>query len=184
VTRPEPAGWSARYPDLAGKVAVVTGESDTLDQVVRCLCANRVKVAVVAEDRALADALTSTFTPDASSLGVVTDPSQRETWARVVPHVEQRLGPIDIAVVIGAEPVRALVAATLVPDMAARGRGVIIEAPIAEGGADAVGDETPPGVRRRAVGFGAAVSAADVAATVVWCASDLLSAPRVSVRLS
>jgi NADP-dependent 3-hydroxy acid dehydrogenase YdfG len=184
VTRPEAQGWSARYPDLAGKVAVVTGDSGTLHEIVRCLCANRVKVAVVSADRVVVDALTSAADPDALSLGGVADPARRETWERLVPHVEQRLGPIDIAVVTGAEPARALVTAMLVPDMAARRRGVIIEASIAEGGTDAEPDETPPGVRHRAVGFGVAASAADVAATVVWCASDLLSAPRVSVRLS
>jgi len=54
----EPAGAAVpTYPDLAGRVAVVTGGSKGIGAATcRVLAANRVKVAVVARDQAGIDA--------------------------------------------------------------------------------------------------------------------------------
>jgi hypothetical protein len=173
------AAWQARYPDLTGKVAVVAGTSSVLVHVMRELCRNRVTTALVVEDRALVSAATDYADElDLASLGIVADPSQRETWTRIAPHIEQRLGPIDIAVVIAPEATRMLVTTVLMPDMAARRHGVIVEA-----GAKVAARDMPDGLRHRSVTGGPGASPTDLAAAVTLCASDVLTASRVAIVL-
>jgi NAD(P)-dependent dehydrogenase (short-subunit alcohol dehydrogenase family) len=173
------SGWSARYPDLVGKVVVVTGESTVLFEVTVMLVANGAMPAVVAPDRSIVDEATSVA--DASGravLGMTVDPSQPATWDRIAAHIEQRLGPIDVVVVIGPEPTRRVVVDALLPDMAARGRGVIVEA-----GAAVAQRSLPDGVRHRAIQGTADVAASDLAQVALLCASDTLAAPELLVVL-
>jgi NAD(P)-dependent dehydrogenase (short-subunit alcohol dehydrogenase family) len=115
---------------------------------------------------------------DIASFGIVADPASPETWQRVVQHVEQRLGPIDIAVVIAPAAIRALVVNVLLPDMTARRRGVIVEA-----GAEVLPLTVPHGLHHRAVMGSSGAKATDLAAAIALCASDVLTAAQVTITI-
>jgi NAD(P)-dependent dehydrogenase (short-subunit alcohol dehydrogenase family) len=135
---------TARYPDLAGKVAIVTGtHADVVLDVVRAFVANQMPVAVVAPDHDAMNDATDLFneTALASGVAVTGDPSDGALWQRIAPHTEQRLGPIDIVVLAGDRATHDVVVAALLPDMAARRRGVLVEV-----GKDLQPRATPPGV--------------------------------------
>lgn len=171
--------WQARYPDLAGKVAVLAGSSSVLAEVMRELCRNSVASALVVEDRALVAVATDYADQlGVASLGIVADPGSLDTWQRVAPHIEQRLGPIDIAVVVAPAATRLLVVTALIPDMTARRRGVIVEA-----GAEVAPLAMPNGLRHRSVTGGPGASPVDLAAAVTLCASDVLTAAEVAVAI-
>lgn len=171
--------WQARYPDLAGKVALVAGDFDGLVDLVTALAANDVPMCVVASERNVVDAaLAAAESSTGAVMGITAPPADADTWQRVLPHAEQRLGPIDILVAAGSAPARVCVIGAALPDMAARRRGVIVEV-----GGDLPGALTPPGVRRRLVVLGPTTSPADVAAAVALCASDVLAAARVTLEL-
>jgi hypothetical protein len=172
--------WESSYPDLAGKVAVLAGTSSVLAEVARVLGENGAMCALVVDDRAVVErATTHADQLGIASFGIVADPSERGTWDRVAPHIEQRLGPIDVVVAIGPPGVRATIASALMPDMAARRRGVIVEA-----GATVKTMSVPAGLRHRAVSASEAVSAQDVAAAIALCASDVLAAADVNINLA
>lgn len=167
------SSWTARYPDLTGKAIVVAGDSRQLIEVVRGLAANAALLAIVAADREIVDeAVQVAESLDATVVGMTADPTSPEVWARLAPHIEQRLGPIDAAVAIGAAALRQAVAAALLPDMAARHRGMLVEvdatvAPVA----------AAAGVRHRGIQTGSdGIADSDVAAMVLLCASDTVSA--------
>jgi hypothetical protein len=153
---------------------IVAGDpGGILIDVVRALAANGALIAVVATDRGVVDAATAGL--DAQGFAMAADPMSETVWARIVPHVEQRLGPIDVVVTIGTTATdRAVVAAAVVGDMAARRRGVVIEV-----GPDPPGP-TWDGVRRRHIVGGAAEA---VAAAVLLCASDAMPASALRVEL-
>jgi hypothetical protein len=165
--------WTARYADLTGKAAIVTGDdATTVVEVVRALAANGGLVAVVADRAAVDSAVAVAMGLDAQVFGMAADPADESAWARIVPHVEQRLGPIDIVVAIGEPDARAVLANAVVGDMAARRRGIVVEV-----GPDPVGPQHG-GVRRRHV-IGGEPDA--IAAAVLLCASDAM--PAVTLRL-
>jgi 3-oxoacyl-[acyl-carrier protein] reductase len=87
------------YPDLAGKVAVVTGGSRGIGAATcRMLGANRVKVGVVARSRPAIDALVGELRDSgAEAIGISADCGDEAQLARMRAHVEDELGPIDIA---------------------------------------------------------------------------------------
>ncbi|MGN6473021.1 MAG: SDR family NAD(P)-dependent oxidoreductase [Mycobacteriales bacterium] len=171
--------WRARYPDLAGKVALVTGDFRGLVDIVTELAANGVPMCVVAGDRSVVNtALTAAESSTGGVVGITAPPAEADTWQRVLPHAEQRLGPIDILVAAGSAPTRERVIGAALPDMAARRRGVIVEV-----GGDVPEAVSLPGVRRRSVVPGATTSTADVAAAVVMCASDVLAAAVAKLQL-
>lgn len=148
------------YPDLRGKTAVVAGvDLAGLRAVVDAFAGNDVNLAVVAGERV--------DPPGRNGYAVVGDIGDAGLWPRVLPHVEQRLGPIDIAVSIG----RTALLDAVSPDMSARGRGVAI----------LVGEGNPPSAPRgRQVTGG---TADDLAAAVLLCASDTLTAVRATIQL-
>lgn len=175
----EPSAWHALYPDLAGKVAVVAGASSVLREVMRELGRNGVLSALVADDRDLVTAATDDADQlGIGSFGVVADAGSRETWQRVRPHIEQRLGPIDIAVVVAPEAMRLLILSALIPDMAARRRGVLIEC-----GSNVARLDVPAGLRHVAITAGAGTTVGNLAATVAFSASDVLNATHVATTL-
>jgi hypothetical protein len=165
--------WTARYADLTGKTAIVAGDdAATVVEVVRALAANGALLAVVG-DRAVVDAAVEVAMGlDAQVFGMAADPASAAVWARIVPHIEQRLGPIDVVVAIGDAASRRVLADAVVGDMAARRRGVVVEV-----GPDPVGPQDA-GVRRRHV-LGGDPDA--IGAGVLLCASDAM--PATTLRL-
>lgn len=154
-----------RFPDLTGKAVVAVGDTAQLVEVTRQLAANRMLIAVVARDRALVRRAVETAEElDAMVNGFTADPADPAVWERIRPHIEQRLGPIDVVICAGDPGARATVVAALVPDMKARRRGVLIE--IGTGSADPLGD----GVRHHLIEGD--LDAHDVAATAVGYATD------------
>jgi hypothetical protein len=180
---------AGHYPDLAGKTAVVAGASRCTPAVVEALAANGVLVAVVAPDRSLVDeCLAAVAGHGAAVLGVTSDPGSAQTWSRIRPHVEQRLGPIDVAVALGDAVMRTAVRQALEADMTARRRGVVIEV---AGGGEAAASEATDGspradhVRYRLVvtALPEAVDSRDVATIVVAGASDAVTAAAVRIDI-
>lgn len=89
---------TARYPDLAGKVAVVTGGSKGIGAAAaRMLASNEAKVAVVARDQdgitALVDDIATT---GAEVKGYSVDVSNADALGGLAAAVEADLGPTDI----------------------------------------------------------------------------------------
>jgi len=115
--------------DLTGKVAIVAGtDVETILAVIESFARHQVPVAVVAPDREALSRAADWFGAEAVGVVAVTgDPGDPALWQRVTPHAEQRLGPIDIVVLAGEVTMRDLVVNRLLPDMAARRRGVIVE---------------------------------------------------------
>lgn len=169
--------WMARYPDLAGKVALVTGDHPGVVAIAATLAANGAPLGVITSERATVDAALAAA-ESTNAMGVVGDPGDPATWERVVPHAEQRLGPLDIVVAFDSPAQRQAVISATLPDMAARRRGVVIEV-----GAEVGSVVTHDGVRRRFVQTDGDSTAADIAAAVALCASDVLVAPEVTIRL-
>jgi NAD(P)-dependent dehydrogenase (short-subunit alcohol dehydrogenase family) len=171
--------WIARFPDLAGKVAVVAGESSYLTDVVEALATNGALLAVVAPLRSTVDTAVARAEQLATSvIGMTADPSDPGVWDRITPHIEQRLGPIDVAVTIAAAGTRRVIVDALLPDMAARQRGVVVEI-----GSSVVRSAPPPGVRHRGVQGDTTTTASDLAAAVLLCASDIVTAASLLVSL-
>jgi hypothetical protein len=176
------SGWTARYPDLTGKAVIVAADSRRLIEVARGLAANATLLAIVAPDRDIVDeAVQIAESLDAAVVGMTADPASDDVWVRIAPHIEQRLGPIDVAVAIGSAELRQTVAVALLPDMAARHRGVLVEvdatvAPLA----------TADGVRHRGIQTGTDddLADADIAAAVLLCASDTIAAPALLISAS
>jgi 3-oxoacyl-[acyl-carrier protein] reductase len=86
------------YPDLAGKVAVVTGGSKGIGAACcRLLVANGVKVAVTARSQPAIDALVSELAAAGGEvIGVAADCTSAEDLDRLRETVESTLGPVDV----------------------------------------------------------------------------------------
>lgn len=101
-------------PVWAGRVVVVAGYGGVLNAVAGLLVAE--------------DALVAMVTTDAGGPEVAArfraDPTDPQVWDRVIPHVEQRLGPIDAAIIDAS--VRAIADQLLAPDLVRRGHGAIV----------------------------------------------------------
>jgi 3-oxoacyl-[acyl-carrier protein] reductase len=89
------------FPDLAGKVAVVTGGSKGIGAAAcRALAANRARVAVVARDQSGIDALVDTLTQSGgSAIGVSMEGADYDSVESCRQRVEAELGPTDILMV-------------------------------------------------------------------------------------
>ena len=86
------------YPDLAGKVALVTGGSKGIGAAsCRALAANDVRVAVNARSEAGVEALVSELrATGAEAIGIAADCTRGEEVERMVARAEDQLGPVDI----------------------------------------------------------------------------------------
>jgi 3-oxoacyl-[acyl-carrier protein] reductase len=89
------------FPDLAGKVAVVTGGSKGIGAAAcRALAANGARVAVVARDQSRIDALVDALTQSgAMAIGVSMQGTDYASVERCRERVESELGPADILMV-------------------------------------------------------------------------------------
>ncbi|MBV9413593.1 MAG: SDR family NAD(P)-dependent oxidoreductase, partial [Solirubrobacterales bacterium] len=87
-----------RYPDLAGKVAVVTGGSRGIGAATaRALAANGVDVAVVGRDEAALSAVADSIRADeAQAIPVRADCTQDDDLRDLADTVAERLGAVDI----------------------------------------------------------------------------------------
>jgi 3-oxoacyl-[acyl-carrier protein] reductase len=82
-----------RFPDLAGKVALVTGGSKGIGAAtVRALAANDVRVAVNGREQEPIDALIA----EVGGVGISADASRWSEIERMREFVEAELGPVDI----------------------------------------------------------------------------------------
>ena len=89
------------YPDLAGKVAVVTGGSGGIGGATcRLLAANSVKVVVNGRDEAAIAAVVSGIQSDGGqAIGVAADSTDLAAIERMRQRTEQEFGTVDILVV-------------------------------------------------------------------------------------
>jgi 3-oxoacyl-[acyl-carrier protein] reductase len=82
-----------QFPDLAGKVALVTGGSKGIGAAtVRALAANDVRVAINGREQRAIDELAS----EVGGFGVSADASRWDEIERMRAQVEAELGPVDI----------------------------------------------------------------------------------------
>lgn len=107
---------------LAGRVFIVAGRGAVFEAVAQALVAGDAAVALVTTDAPVAR-VAAHFRADHADPGV---------WERVVPHVEQRLGPIDA--VVTDESGRASAERLVGPDLLRRGHGAVV---VVEDGSDA-----------------------------------------------
>lgn len=120
--------WESSLMTLRGRVGIVTGaDSDAGRRAVAALAADGMSLMLLASPGArlhdLAEDVARQHSVTCMAASVdVTDPSAVD---RVLMHVEQHLGPIDV--VVSTVP-GALVEAVL-PTMAARGRGHVVHMP-------------------------------------------------------
>jgi 3-oxoacyl-[acyl-carrier protein] reductase len=94
----EAGGSPPCYPDLAGKVALVTGGSRGLGAATcRVLAANGVKVAVNGRDRTAIDAVVAAIAADGgTAVGAPGDVTDEAAVRTVRDTVERALGPVEI----------------------------------------------------------------------------------------
>jgi 3-oxoacyl-[acyl-carrier protein] reductase len=92
-----PTAWPT-YPDLAGKVAVVTGGSGGIGaSACRALAANGVKVVVNGRDSAAIDGVVHAITAaGGNALSAPADCTDPSALAQLRELIEQRLGPVDV----------------------------------------------------------------------------------------
>jgi 3-oxoacyl-[acyl-carrier protein] reductase len=86
------------FPDLRGKVAVVTGGSKGIGAATcRMLAKNGTKTAVVARDTRAIDALVVELHElGAEAIGISTDVTSADSLAEVRERTERELGPVDV----------------------------------------------------------------------------------------
>jgi 3-oxoacyl-[acyl-carrier protein] reductase len=93
-----PPAAAGRYPDLAGRVAVVTGGSRGIGaQTARALAANGAGVAVIGRDeQALADVAAGITAAEGRALPVRADCTVEAEVQRAATAIAAELGPVDI----------------------------------------------------------------------------------------
>ena len=95
---PEQDRPTPTYPDLSGKVALLTGGSKGIGaETARRLAANGVKVAVVARSQPAIDEVVGELTASgADAIGISADCGDSDEIERMCRRTEEQLGPIDI----------------------------------------------------------------------------------------
>lgn len=88
----------AHFPDLAGRVAVVTGGSGSIGAATcRLFAAHKVRVAVVGRDeRALEDVREQAWNHGGEAIAVVADCTDPDALAHLCARVAGELGPVDV----------------------------------------------------------------------------------------
>jgi 3-oxoacyl-[acyl-carrier protein] reductase len=168
------------YPDLAGKVAVITGSSRGIGAATcRMLAANGVRVVVNGRDEvAVRKTVDSIRADSGEATGVMADATDMDALHRLWEQTERLYGPVDVlgAFVAGGGPlpgptaqitepewdaslrgnltVTFLALKTFLPGMIARGRGAIVTMASAAGryaGGDPIGAPTGYAVAKAGV---------------------------------
>lgn len=145
---------SAPGDQLRGRVAVIAGDGGEVVPVCHRLLSYGVSLLVVAPDRDAVQRSVAEFSdPSLTVVPITADPASPEVWDRLVPHAEQRLGPVDIAIAIGPAAVRDLAYDRLIADMVRRGHGVFVECDsvFVESDSTAVAREVPGPIRYAAL---------------------------------
>ncbi|HEV8190177.1 MAG TPA: SDR family NAD(P)-dependent oxidoreductase, partial [Ktedonobacterales bacterium] len=95
-----------QYPDLAGKVAVVTGGSHGIGSVTcRILAANDAKVVVNGRDRDAIDTVVAKIRSEGgTAIGVAADCADVAAIERMRQQVEQELGPVNVLATFAGGP--------------------------------------------------------------------------------
>jgi NAD(P)-dependent dehydrogenase (short-subunit alcohol dehydrogenase family) len=107
---------------------VVAGEGTLILDAVRALTAHGALLAIVSNDREIVTAAVAVAEARALPVfGLTTDPSSPAVWERITQHIEQRLGPIDLAVAVGATAVYDAMRSALAPDLTRRHRGEVVD---------------------------------------------------------
>ncbi|MEU2719072.1 SDR family NAD(P)-dependent oxidoreductase [Streptomyces smyrnaeus] len=103
---PEDSPAHPVYPDLAGKVAVVTGGSRGIGaETGRALAAQGVAVCLVGRDRpALFEVADRIGKQGGTAIGVVADVTDAGALGRVAERVADELGPVDILAAFAGSP--------------------------------------------------------------------------------
>ena len=101
-------------PQFAGRVYLVAGEASILGAVANELAADGALVGLVSLDLVAVE----------TAARFRADPTDPHVWERVVPHVEQRLGPIDGVLTDGR--CAALAEQYVGADLRQRGHGAVI----------------------------------------------------------
>lgn len=101
-------------PVLADRVVIVAGSGSLFAAVAAGLVAEGAIVALVTTD---------TSAPEVAA-HFRAEPADPDVWGRMVPHVEQRLGPIDA--VVTDKSGRALAESLVGPDLQRRGHGSVV----------------------------------------------------------
>jgi len=93
---------SPTYPDLANKVAVVTGGSRGIGAAIcRLLAANKVKVVVNGRDQAAMDAVVECIWDNGGqAIGIAADVTRFDALEMMRQQTEQTFGPVDILVAV------------------------------------------------------------------------------------
>ncbi len=101
-TQTVPITLCPTYPDLAGKVAVVTGGSRGIGAAIcRALAANRVKVVVNGRDQAAIDAvLEAIWDNGGQAIGIAADVMDFAAIEAMRQQTEEQLGPVDVVVAV------------------------------------------------------------------------------------
>ena len=95
------------YPDLTGKIALVTGGSRGIGRATcRLLAANRAKVVVSGRDQAAIAAVVSEIQAEGGgAIGVAADCTDASAIDELREHVERELGPVELLAVLGSAKV-------------------------------------------------------------------------------
>lgn len=107
---------TAGHMGAAGHVVVVAGRHRQFADLVRALTADGALVAYVTADGFI----------DEAAASVRSDPSDPSVWDRIAPHVEQRLGPVDV--VVADAGTAAVLETVFRADLVRRGHGDIVVA--------------------------------------------------------
>jgi hypothetical protein len=101
---------------VLGRVVVVAGEHPAFPDLVNALTDAGAFVAFVSATR----------TVPSAGASFRADPADPSVWGRVAPHVEQRLGPVDVVVAEAA--CLTVVEPVFLPDLRRRGHGAVLTA--------------------------------------------------------
>lgn len=130
---------------LSGRTAVVAAADPFFATVIATLLsAAGCLAAIVCPDPATVRRLNEQAS---GAVGFAADPTDRSAWERILPHVEQRLGPIDAVIAAAGDNAESLLVELVGSDLAAR-RGVLVT--VGESGT-----AVPEGVRRVCLPAGA-----------------------------
>ena len=118
---------AATADSLGGHVVVLAADDDRLADAVAALLGAGALVGVVTNNAEAVRRLTDQVADEGLQPPLMfrADPADAESWPRIAPHLEQRLGPVDAVVADAAS--MPTVADVFGPDLRRRGHGDVLE---------------------------------------------------------